>query len=94
VREEEILEGRSSLPLAGAPRKRGEDNERVVAMAPPAPAPRTLQATAPLCVKLLCTCEHIKSRASFPHPTSSAIRVPGRFQAARGRSAVVVLLNT
>lgn len=33
-----ILEGRSRLPLAGAARKRGEDNERVVAMAPPASA--------------------------------------------------------
>ena len=44
---EEIVEGRSSLPLAGAPRRRGEDNERVVAMAPPASALHPLQATAP-----------------------------------------------
>lgn len=50
IREEMVEGRRSSLPLAGAPRKRGEDNERVVAMAPPASALHPLyrvQAMAP-----------------------------------------------
>jgi len=59
---EEIVEGRSSLPLAGAPRKRGEDNERVVAMGPPA------SALHPLYRLRLCDC------ALLLPGTTSAVR--------------------
>jgi len=75
---EEIVEGRSSLPLAGAPRRRGEDNERVVAMAPPASALHPLSGYGSAIVPSSCPHGGTKRQAlSVCRPWFATCTAPG-----------------
>lgn len=74
--------GTSSLPLAGVPRKRGEDNKRVVAMAPPASALHPL----PLVLYRLRLCDCARLPGTAAPSGESAVRAAPGLPRARPRA--------